>query len=127
MAADILTNGTRILKENEMGLDMYLRGKKRVNGVVVEGEEVTQVEIEVGYWRKDWDLHELIGDVIGVEIENCKDYGICEDELVDLIDLIRGGAITEYDEEAKERTTAQLNRALELARKGWSIEYHGWW
>lgn len=110
-----------------MGLDMYLRGKKRVNGVVVEGEEVTQVEIEVGYWRKDWDLHELIGDVIGVEIENCKDYGICEDELVDLIDLIRGGAITEYDEEAKERTTAQLNRALELARKGWSIEYHGWW
>ena len=48
-----------------MGLDMYLKGRKWVDTYAhqrtkVDGYTVTNVQLEIGYWRKHPDLHGYI-------------------------------------------------------------------
>ena len=49
-----------------MGLDMYLTGKKFIPNhegnqrEVVEGYEVSSMDLDLGQWRKHWALHKCI-------------------------------------------------------------------
>ena len=86
------------------------------------------MEIEICYWRKDHKLRDLISELLGEDVVemNCKDYWLEEETITELIDLIQGKAIKEYTEDIT-NTVTQLDKALELKRKGWDIIYHAWW
>ena len=85
-----------------MGLDMYLTGKKftpthdgKNKRAIVEGYEVSSMDLDLGQWRKHWALHKCIMDMIhpmdGAKIE------LDAEELLEIAEAIEQGKLPDAD------------------------------
>jgi len=81
-----------------MGLDMYLKGRKWVDGrnhvrTKVDGFTVTSVELELGYWRKHPDLHGYIVKHFAGGLDDCRPVELKSSELREIARAIRSGIL----------------------------------
>ena len=82
-----------------MGLDMYLTGKKFISRKknqreVVDGYEVSSMDLDLGQWRKHWALHKCI------EQDYVKSGGkilLEADFLLEIADAVEQGNLPEAD------------------------------
>ena len=83
-----------------MGLDMYLTGKKFIPNhegnqrEVVDGYEVSSMDLDLGQWRKHWALHKCI------EQDYVKSGGkvlLEADFLLEIADAVEQGNLPEAD------------------------------
>jgi len=82
-----------------MGLDMYLRGEHynsehsndgKISRSKLDGEyEISQYEVDLGYWRKHADLHGFIVSTFAEGEDNCQNIELDEDDLDKIIMAIR--------------------------------------
>ena len=84
-----------------MGLDMYLTGKKFIPNhdgkhqrAIVDGYEVSSMDLDLGQWRKHWALHKCI------EQDYVKSGGkilLEADFLLEIADAVEQGNLPEAD------------------------------
>jgi hypothetical protein len=75
-----------------MGLDMYLMGKKYVTDnetMECDGLTVTELIVEISYWRKHPNLHGYIVNTFANGKDECQDIGLGEDEVEDIIKAVK--------------------------------------
>jgi hypothetical protein len=76
-----------------MGLDMYLQGRAfiwNLNGKpeTRDGFKLTDVTLELGYWRKHPDLHGYIVQTFAGGIDECQEIPLTAENLIDIIAAI---------------------------------------
>jgi hypothetical protein len=81
-----------------MGLDMYLKGRKWVDTYAhqrtkVDGYTVTNVQLQIGYWRKHPDLHGYIIKHFSGGFDDCKPIELSSAELRQIAKAIRSGEL----------------------------------
>ena len=124
-----------------MGLDMYLTGKKFIPNhegnqrEVVEGYEVSSMDLDLGQWRKHWALHKYIE-------QDYVDKSLEADFLLEIADAVEQGNLPDADyspqtnafhkEPEEIAKTAKIFRdaAAWLQREDgfWrDVEYYGSW
>jgi len=141
-----------------MGLDMYLegryfvwneeRGKIKIEGLDLHGFELTNLQVQLGYWRKANHIHKWFVDNVQEGIDECQDSYVNRDKLKELLGVCReimkdktraeellptqSGFFfgsTDYDEcyfnEIKD-TIEIIKKTLKLPRN-WSIYYNSSW
>jgi hypothetical protein len=77
-----------------MGLDMYLRGEKYLpqdwndptKDRREDGKRVSQVEVDLGYWRKHPDLHGYIVRTFANGVDECQRIELSVDDLKHLLE-----------------------------------------
>lgn len=74
-----------------MGLDMYLNGRLYCyeNSEKVDGYEVSEKELELGYWRKHPDLHGYIVQTFAKGVDECQKIELDVDDLFNIIEAIK--------------------------------------
>ncbi|MDB4265109.1 hypothetical protein N9891_00010 [bacterium] len=85
-------------KEKNMGLDMYLTGKKStmpdwdnpVNDETVDGFRLKNKELDLGYWRKHPDLHGFIVNRFGGGVDTCQRIELTAADIACTINAIKG-------------------------------------
>lgn len=155
-----------------MGLDMYLKGKRYLSELFRPGDAqikeavadlfpelkglkshfddgiVSQIEIDVGYWRKANSIHKWFVDNVQDGRDECHPYYVGRDQLQELKEVCQrvladhdlagtllpaqegfffGG--TEYDEwyfKGLEHTIQVVDQCLALPN-GWDFEYRSSW
>jgi len=79
-----------------MGLDMFLCGRKTPRSEpkrTEDGFEVTEVTIELGYWRKHPDLHGYIVQTFAGGVDECQKINLSTDDMRDIIHAINAGEL----------------------------------
>ena len=124
-----------------MGLDMYLIGEKITSTRdIVDGYKVSSVSLDLGQWRKHWDLHKYIMDMIhpmdGAKIE------LDAEEMRRIADAVEQGKLPDanYRDEidAYHKEPDQVAATVKILRDAadwldkddhtWkSVEYYGSW
>jgi len=128
-----------------MGLDMYLTGKKFIPNhegnqrEVVEGYEVSSMDLDLGQWRKHWALHKCI------EQDYVKSGGKVLLEaafLLEIADAVEQGNLPEADyspqTDAFHKEPEQVANTVKIFRDAadwldrddgfWrNVEYYGSW
>ena len=82
-----------------MGLDMYLRGRKHPVRYYEapekqrreDGYRVSNLELELGYWRKHPDLHGYIVQEYGGGTDECQEIDLAAEQLQGLIAAVERG------------------------------------
>jgi hypothetical protein len=100
-----------------MGLDTYLFKSKKIKDekeklIIFLEDEKPKYE-EIGYWRKNYELVEIFGKVLGVIIENCEDYEVTKEQLEEIFKI------------TKDETLAEA-----IKKVNWEDEiviFHNWW
>lgn len=146
-----------------MGLDMYLTGKRYISKVFDEkafeeinnvdiGQEdfkINEVSIDVGYWRKQNQIHHWFVENVQDGVDDCRIYHVERDKLKELRDLCQdvinepdkasdllpaqGGFFfggVEYDDyymEGLQDTINIIDKALTLSDAKWEIYYQSSW
>lgn len=126
-----------------MGLDMYLQGKKWLGAEkrpLEDGFEVSEVTLELGYWRKHPNLHGYIVKTFAKGIDECQDIPLGVDDLRKILDATErdqlphteGFFFGESRPEDKAHTIEIMKDAIEWAttedRKTLrSVIYHASW
>lgn len=117
-----------------MGLDSYLTGEcffLRPQRMTKYGE-VREEHIEIGYWRKDWNLHNFITRILNPYTPECESSELTKDGLQYIIDAIKNGEV--YDEVSE--YTVEVIRTFETAiaflaeSEDWeyrAVKYLGTW
>ena len=79
-----------------MGLDMYLRGRKRywhydneMNNLTEDGYPIISTELDLGYWRKHPNLHGYIVKTFADGNDDCTPIDLSLDRLNMLISAVR--------------------------------------
>jgi len=125
-----------------MGLDMYLTGKKFIPNhdgkhqrPIVDGYEVSSMDLDLGQWRKHWALHKYIE-------QDYVDKSLEADFLLEIADAVEQGNLPDADyspqtdafhkEPEEVAKTAKIFRdaAAWLQREDgfWrDVEYYGSW
>jgi len=111
--------------------------------------KVTEIKIEVGYWRKANQIHRWFVQNVQDGKDDCGDYYVSRQDLIDLKELCTNviadkslaptelptesgfffGA-TEYDEwyyQDLTQTIEIIDKALTLDKHQWDFEYHSSW
>ena len=126
-----------------MGLDMYLRGEHYNSDRNRHGEisrskldnefEISNYEVDLGYWRKHADLHGYIVNTFAEGKDNCQKIELDENDLDKIIMAIRHdklvkdhcgfffGNSTEfgyYEEKEKEYAISTLQKAKTFLQEG---------
>ena len=126
-----------------MGLDMYLRGEHYNSDRIRHGEisrsklynefEISNYEVDLGYWRKHADLHGYIVNTFAEGKDNCQKIELDENDLDKIIMAIRHdklvkdhcgfffGNSTEfgyYEEKEKEYAINCFEKAKKFIRRG---------
>ena len=80
-----------------MGLDMYLTGKKFIPNhdgkhqrPIVDGYEVSSMDLDLGQWRKHWALHKYIE-------QDYVDKSLEADFLLEIADAVEQGNLPDAD------------------------------
>jgi hypothetical protein len=83
-----------------MGLDMYLYGKLDQlcwwNTDAAEkrdGQTISQITVNLGYWRKHPDLHGYMVREFGDNKDECQDIYLNQESVVKIIDAIKGNEL----------------------------------
>lgn len=78
-----------------MGLDMYLRGRKSLWAIdgakprMEDGFPVSDMTLDLGYWRKHPNLHGFIVQTFAGGVDECQKIDLDHDAMVKIIDAIR--------------------------------------
>lgn len=79
-----------------MGLDMYLEGRKYLFGdskganfPTEDGFRLRQKILELGYWRKEPDLHGYIVEKYAGGKDECQDIELGREDMLDIISAVR--------------------------------------
>lgn len=75
-----------------MGLDMYLRGSKycKYDGSRMEdGFRLTEVTLDLGYWRKHANLHGAVVQMFAGGVDKCQRIDLSADDLAALDAAVR--------------------------------------
>lgn len=83
-----------------MGLDMYLHGKKFINGtkqIKQDGFRVGSINLELGYWRKHPNLHGYIVENFADGEDNCQPIYLDEDDIRQIIGAIKAGTLPDTE------------------------------
>lgn len=104
-----------------MGLDIYLSGRlvyARENpDNNIDGYPVEEVRVKLGYWRKDWTLHNAMCALLR---EDCDDeMSVSANELRKLLGMIQSGELKNEDGSIyeSEYTLSVLAAAIEWIEK----------
>ena len=84
-----------------MGLDMYLTGEKFVwtdwehpeNNPVMDGYEIGEYSLRIGYWRKHANLHGYIVKTFANGVDECQRIDLSKEDLEKIIDTINTRAL----------------------------------
>ena len=119
-----------------MGLDMYLTGKKFIPNhegnqrEVVDGYEVSSMDLDLGQWRKHWALHKCI------EQDYVKSGGkvlLEADFLLEIADAVEQGNLPEADyspqTDAFHKEPEQVSKTAKIFRDAhaWVTREDGLW
>ena len=125
-----------------MGLDMYLTGKKFIPNhdgkhqrEVVDGYEVSSMDLDLGQWRKHWALHKYIE-------QDYVDKSLEADFLLEIADAVEQGNLPDADyspqTDAFHKEPEQVAKTAKIFREAhawvtredglWKdVEYNGSW
>jgi len=99
-----------------MGLDMYLEGEKflwtdyeRPRRNRENGYKVSRKILDLGYWRKEWGLHEHILR-LSPKGEDCQRFSLTVEEFKQLIDDMENDVIEDY--KADKEDLKMMRKAL---------------
>lgn len=127
-----------------MGLDMYLTGEiffteypangKEVVNIEFDGMRLKSGEVELGYWRKQPDLHGFIVENFAEGVDDCRSIFLGTECLGTIIEAIKTDKLPLTDgfffgendnsEEAKKRDIKIFEDALEWLEK--ETKYSAW-
>ena len=118
-----------------MGLDMNIYRKPILSDrekLLNELDGTKEVWRDVIYWRKFWELQEVIGDIVGENIENCEKYKLNKENILDIINWLE---LSEYNKEIDEEHRANFGDYIENLTKlieetdftKYELYYTGWW
>lgn len=117
-----------------MGLDMSIYRKVREN---TREEFLNKLEgksecVEVICWRKFYELEDVIGKILGVCIENCKEYELDEDNIKLIIHWLEQNEHNEDIDEWKRNNIhndiKHLNNEIaEIDFDVYKLVYESWW
>lgn len=96
-----------------MDLDLYLTGEcffLRPQRMTKYGK-VNEERVEIGYWHKDWNLHNFIMRTFNPYTPECERLALTRVDLQRIIDAIKNGEV--YDEVSE--YTAEVIHTLETA------------
>jgi hypothetical protein len=132
-----------------MGLDMYLTGNKFLpesssqEQQQEDGYPLKERRLELGYWRKQPNLHGYIVDTFADGVDNCQEIELSKAAIADIIDAITNGRLPptegfffgEQDdsEEQKRKDIEIFEKALtwlknEVRDKAWrAVTYRASW
>ena len=118
-----------------MGLDMYLTGKKftpthdgKNKRAIVEGYEVSSMDLDLGQWRKHWALHKYIkANIVTRQFygEGDSKFVLLDEELLEIAEAIEQGKLPEADYSPK---TDAFHKEPEQVAKNAKIfrDAHAW-
>ena len=80
-----------------MGLDMYLKGSAFLftdrdnpeRNLMRDGYRVSDVTLDLGYWRKHPNLHGYIVNTFAKGVDQCQDIHLAADDIRDIIAAIK--------------------------------------
>lgn len=81
-----------------MGLDMYVRGRKyisynrwdeKADPLTEDGFPVSDIILEMGYWRKHPNLHGYIVKTYAGGVDECQEIELTADDLLNIAKAIR--------------------------------------
>jgi hypothetical protein len=114
-----------------MGLDIYLSGRSyrhlrsREPEHTIDGMPIEEVRVKLGYWRKDWTLHNAFCALLEDGCE--REVSVSANELRSLLGLVQSQALKDDDGESytgegraeygTEDTVEVLQRAIEWIEK----------
>jgi hypothetical protein len=83
--------------EDNMGLDMYLKGSlhKMQNfehpekDAKLDGFRITEITLELGYWRKHPNLHGYIVENFADGVDECQEIELAPADLLNIIEAIK--------------------------------------
>ena len=82
-----------------MGLDMSLYGDKSSNNnETVDGFPLSNLTLDLGYWRKHANLHGFIVKVFAEGVDECQRIHLDEKDLENIIDALESDALYEDGE-----------------------------
>ena len=98
-----------------MGLDMYLRGEKfvskydhsqqapeggslEVKRPVIDGFEVSEYILDMGYWRKFAPLHKYIVKVFAGDVDECQPIHLTSDDCKRIAQALRDGGLPDNED-----------------------------
>lgn len=129
-----------------MGLDMYLYAEKYKSDFIGGCEYPTELgkfacalehrspksvnaKYKIGYWRKDWDVHEAIMANAGTKTENTADLTIDDmTAIVDALEALKADAEREERERELDYSIALFKDAIRLAgTERYDITYYASW
>lgn len=127
-----------------MGLDMYLYAEKytsdynggcayptELNAFSLAGRSCKSVtsKYKIGYWRKDWEVHEIIMRNADTDSDNTAELGVDEMKKI-CVELMRIIDKTENTERLEELdySLSLFQEAIALAKnKDYDISYYASW
>lgn len=114
-----------------MGLDSYLwrRGITPKGRVMIALNSDRSQDEELGYWRKEWDIHGQFCSYASMDIIeatpdcNCVEIPISKEDLIDMINWINH---TELPIDVKDYTIQVIKKALESDFDNEEVFYYAW-
>tara|TARA_R110001592_G_scaffold69710_2_gene213927 strand:+ start:1084 stop:1497 length:414 start_codon:yes stop_codon:yes gene_type:complete len=118
-----------------VGLDMYLTGKKftpthdgKNQRVIVEGYEVSSMDLDLGQWRKHWALHNYIeANIVTRQFygEGDSKFVLLDEELLEIAEAIEQGKLPDANYSPK---TDAFHKEPEQVAKNAKIfrDAHAW-
>jgi hypothetical protein len=103
-----------------MGLDMYLSGRKtplgfKGNKQEQDGFVVSEIVLDIGYWRKHPNLHGYIVETFAYGVDECQKIVLSNDYLKQIIAAIKANELPETEgfffgtsEEGEEQRTYDI-------------------
>jgi hypothetical protein len=103
-----------------MGLDMYLSGRKtplsfKGNKQEQDGFVVSEIVLDIGYWRKHPNLHGYIVETFADGVDECQKIVLSNDDLKQIIAAIKANELPETEgfffgtsEEGEEQRTYDI-------------------
>lgn len=132
-----------------MGLDMHLYGdvffaSSQGKRTKIEGFELSNQKFQIGYWRKQPDLHGYIVKEFADGKDECQDIWLSKENIEKIISAVRGDKLAtgtegfffgkhDYSEEEKQRTLKIFSEALRFlevmpSKEKWcDIHYSASW
>jgi len=135
-----------------MGLDMYLTGKKFIpthdgkhQREVVDGYEVSSMDLDLGQWRKHWALHKYIEENVvcrQIHGEGEGKFVFLDEELLEIANAVEQGNLPDADyspqTDAFHKEPEQVAKTAKIFREAhawvtredglWKdVEYNGSW
>lgn len=115
---------------------LHKRGKTAKGKIIMEIEsDYGRTSIELGYWRKDYDLHEKFLSYASLELEkdlNCQAIILSKEDLIEILEWVKKYLFKVVASGEKIDTSHYTEEVLTKAIKETDFEneevyYYAWW